>query len=94
MIQTQKILDSATHWFITMKAPDLKSRVEEGLQIISEGKSLHGNYKKLFGYIFFAYAMHFGPPTFIECENATKELGVIDEMSDYAKDWLEYKKSV
>lgn len=87
-----EFLKNAAEWFYTVKAPDLKEKVNSGLLCIDSGKALESNYKKLFGFILFDYSMHKGPLFFLEAEEVAKEIGVTDELLEYAQDWINYSR--
>jgi len=87
------VLLAATNWFVKQKAPDLKDKVEAGLQFLREWNTLEGNYKKLFGFILFDYSMHAGPLSFYEVEKEAELIGVTEEFKYYATDWISYSKN-
>ena len=84
----QKVVD----WFTTVKAPDLKEKVEQGFIKIKSGNHIEDIYKKLFGFILFSYSMNHGPASFFDVEEAAKEIGVAEEMAFYATDWINHSK--
>jgi hypothetical protein len=86
-------LSKATAWFTNIKAPDLKDKVDFGISEITNGSPLSEKYKRLFGFILFDYSMHQGPLSFLDAEEAAKEIGVLVEMEEYAKDWISHSKS-
>lgn len=87
-------LVEAAEFFWTVKAPDLKQKVQDGLLRIINKEPLEVNYKKLFGFMLFSYAMHNGPLSFFDAEQTAVNIGVIEELKHYAKDWIEYSQKV
>lgn len=87
------ILGSAVAWFLMVKAQHLMERLFLGLDMIKSKQPLDSNYKKMFGFILFDYSMHLGPASFLKCEEAAREIGVLSEMHEYAKDWVDYAAS-
>ena len=79
-------------WFTTIKAPDLKPKVDEALKAIEAGEALSEIQRKLCGFMLFSYSMNHGPVSFIGVELTAKEIGVADEMAEYAKDWIDHSK--
>lgn len=84
-------LKQIAEWFTTIKAPDLKDKINEGLKTIESGELLQGNHKKLFGFMLFSYSMNHGPCSFLVAEQVAKEISVSEEVKFYAKDWIDYK---
>lgn len=85
-------LSKASNWFVDIKAPDLKDKVNLGLSAIIDNEPLSENYKKLFGFILFDYSMHQGPLSFIDAEETALEIGVFNEMKEYANSWINHSK--
>jgi hypothetical protein len=87
-----KFLQDATNWFTTIKAPDLKEKVDSAMDKIAKGEPLEDNYKKLFGFILFDYSMHMWPLSFIDAEEVGEKIGVTEEIKYYANDWINHSK--
>lgn len=87
-----KILEIA-EWFSRVKAPDLTTKVNEGVEKIMSGTPLEGNRKKLFGFILFSYSMNHGAEVFSLTEELAGTLGVTKEFTDYASDWINHSKN-
>jgi len=85
-------LVQATHFFLSVKAPDLKEQVDAAMDSIKNGSSLESKQKKLLGFILFGYTMALGPQSFAQAERVSSEIGVQEEMLMYAKDWINYPK--
>lgn len=79
-------------WFATVKAPDLKEKIDAGLKEIESGQQLTENYRKLFGFMLFSYAMNHGPHTFFMVERVSEEIHVTEEFKQYANDWNNHSK--
>ena len=88
-----KFLQEVANWFMTIKAPQLKDKVINGINILESGQPLEGNLKKLFGFMLFSYSMNHGPASFIAIELLVEEISVSDEFKYYAKDWIDYNKT-
>lgn len=88
-----EFLKQAAWWFVTVKAPDLKEKVEAGLDMIEGQPTLDDKYRKLFGFILFDYSMHMGPLSFGIAEKAATEIGVLVELAESANSWIEYSKN-
>ena len=87
-------LQQACHWFSTVKAPELKEKVDIGIAAIEAGQPLEESYKKLFGFLLFSHTMRNGGPAFFHLASRTaEEIGVLDDMLDYARSWIAHSKT-
>lgn len=86
-------LEKAAKFFIEVKAPELREKVDTALKAIEAGTPLEDKFKKLLGFILFSYSMNIGPPVFLQAEWTAEEIGVAEELKEYAKDWINYAKS-
>lgn len=87
------LFSRAITFFTEVKAPDLKEKVNEVVELYKAGTTLEEKHRKLFGFILFSYSMNIGPSIFLEVEDAIKEIGVEAEFKEYAQDWINYSKS-
>jgi hypothetical protein len=79
-------------WFIGEKAPHLKDKVLDILEALEKNDPLTDGQKKGLGFILFDYCMHKGPESFIVAEKEAREIGVLEYMTQYARDWIEFSK--
>lgn len=80
------------NWFIEVKAPDLKDKINAGLKMLENKEPLKDSYKELFGFMLFSYSMAHGPTSFFDMEKLAKEISVLDEMKVYAEKWISHSK--
>jgi hypothetical protein len=90
-LDMKQILEVA-NWFIKVKAPDLKDKINAGLKMLEAKEPLQDGYKKLFGFMIFSFSMNHGPASFFGAEALAKEIDVLEEMKSYAKNWISHSK--
>lgn len=86
-------LKKSTEWFSSVKAPDLKTKVDAIIKKIELKTPLDENERKTIGFIIFDYSMHKGPSSFLDAEECATNTGVVEEMRRYANDWISFSKN-
>lgn len=89
-----EFLQLAAEWVVANEVPNLKGPVEKAIEEINAQCCLDGKTKILVGFVLFAYCMHKGPLTFMQAEKTATELGVLNEMLEYAEDWIAHSKEI
>lgn len=86
-------LNEIADWFVLIKAPDLKDKITEAVELVEQEKSLSENQKKLLGFICFSFSMNRGPVSFTGVVMVVKDIGVQAEFEEYANKWIDHSKT-